>query len=303
MKRGVAVGLQAILGLAGTFFLVVAFRETSQRSGDIRLPDWPDVTLAGLLVILGLIAAGKGWTALLGRGRSRALDRGFYLSQLGKYIPGGLWQPAGQLGLAAGAGVPLGRASAALPVHVFIQIAAGGTVGSGAGLLATHLPPGLRLAPLLSLLPLVLLRRSWMVRVLDLLRRWVRGIPSGDIVPQQSAIARSYAWSLGTFLGAGGGLVILAASLDAADPAALGLPAFALGWVIGFLALPVPAGIGIREAILVSLMASPTGAASVIAASVIHRLLTMGGEVLMILWNVRLRADPENTARLRDDTS
>jgi uncharacterized membrane protein YbhN (UPF0104 family) len=67
------------------------------------------------------------------------------------------------------------------------------------------------------------------------------------------------------------------------------VPAFAVAWTTGFLAVPFPSGIGIREGVLIAATGSPSGAASVIAASIVHRLVTMVGEIVMILFSRRRR--------------
>ena len=47
--------------------------------------------------------------------------------------------------------------------------------------------------------------------------------------------------------------------------------------------MPFPSGIGVREAVLIATVASPTGAGPGIVASVVHRLVTMLGELVMIV--------------------
>jgi uncharacterized membrane protein YbhN (UPF0104 family) len=53
--------------------------------------------------------------------------------------------------------------------------------------------------------------------------------------------------------------------------------AFAAAWTVGFVALPFPSGIGVREAALVGLLGLPSE--FVVAASVAHRLVTIVGEI------------------------
>jgi uncharacterized membrane protein YbhN (UPF0104 family) len=53
--------------------------------------------------------------------------------------------------------------------------------------------------------------------------------------------------------------------------------AFALSWTLGFLVLPLPSGIGVREAVLIA--ALPVGAGPLLAASLAQRLLAMGADV------------------------
>jgi uncharacterized membrane protein YbhN (UPF0104 family) len=59
--------------------------------------------------------------------------------------------------------------------------------------------------------------------------------------------------------------------------AAHDISSFTLGWLAGFLALPIPAGIGVREAALVGL--SSAGAEPVLTASIVVRLVTAAAEV------------------------
>ena len=80
----------------------------------------------------------------------------------------------------------------------------------------------------------------------------------------------------------GAALALLVWSLHAARLAAA-VPAFALAWTVGFLAVPIPAGLGIREAVLIAVISRPGGAALVIAASVAHRLVAIISEAVMIV--------------------
>ena len=54
---------------------------------------------------------------------------------------------------------------------------------------------------------------------------------------------------------------------------------FSVAWLAGFVAIPVPAGLGVREAILVLILAAPTP--SVVVASIVHRLVLMCAEALL----------------------
>jgi glycosyltransferase 2 family protein len=60
--------------------------------------------------------------------------------------------------------------------------------------------------------------------------------------------------------------------------------AFAAGWVIGFVVVPIPAGVGIREAVLVALLPG-VGTAPLLAASLALRLLSIGTKLLSIAGN------------------
>ena len=68
--------------------------------------------------------------------------------------------------------------------------------------------------------------------------------------------------------------------------------AFAVAWVIGFLVLPVPSGLGIREAILYTVLPGvPAGA--VLASSLAHRLTTFIAEIILTAFSqVRRKHHP-----------
>src|SRR5262245_3382208 len=73
------------------------------------LPEWWRLCAAGALWIIGVVASAAAWATLLGG--DRRLDHGAaaIVSQIAKYIPGGVWQASGQLGLARSTGVQLKR--------------------------------------------------------------------------------------------------------------------------------------------------------------------------------------------------
>lgn len=274
--------LSVLFGLAGTIFLVIAFRATWDRAQTDVVPPLPTILGAAALAILGLLTASRGWGVLLESDiRAGTLARGFFASQLGKYIPGGVWQAMGQVGLAARAGVPMRRAAIAFPVHVITQAAAGGAAGAGLVFVTSALTGPARFLPLLGLLSLLFLSRRWMVRALHFMRRLLPRGADEETLPSQRAILRSFAWSLVTFLLSGLAFALLARSLGVSSLLA-GALAFALAWTAGFLVLPLPSGVGVREAVLIATLATPENAAPVIAASVLHRLLTMAAEVALI---------------------
>jgi uncharacterized membrane protein YbhN (UPF0104 family) len=267
-RRGL---LRAALGLVALVALGFAFAQTWDRSRGLLVPGWPQLLGAGALIAIGLYCGGQGWVYLLERRGSRALAATFYLSQIGKYIPGAIWQPAGQLSMAVASGVPTHIAATAVPVYMLTLIAAGGTVGLG--LLAVEgLGPRRGLA-LLGVALVLLLKRAWMARTLDRLHARFDRVPSGDAVPGQRQILASYAWSLGVMVTTGAAFFLLLTPGVAGVPVLAAVSAFAAAWTVGFLVLPVPAGLGIREAVLVGALA--TNAAPVIAASIFYRLVSI----------------------------
>lgn len=286
--RGLSL-LRVALGAVGLAFLVFAARETWQSSRGAPVP--PAINILGglLLLISGLVAAGRGWLALLkGAAPAPAIVSTFYEAQLAKYIPGGIWQAAGHVGLSAHIGVPAVRAMWAFPVYAAVQCAAAGTVGAILLIVGRGLPVGTRLASLGGLALLASLRRVWLLALLRRLFRR-RAVGAESVIPSQEALLRAWAWSIGTLIASGAALALLSRPLGAEATFLRIVSAFALAWVCGFLVVIVPAGIGAREAVLVVLVGS---SGAILAASLFHRLATIVAELLVFgltkLWPAAL---------------
>jgi glycosyltransferase 2 family protein len=276
--------VRVFLGLAGALFLVVSLvRGWSSGVGDIDIALWRFIAAAGLLVGAGVVLA-QSWAAVLNDPtRSLRLARGYMRAQPAKYIPGGWAQPLSQVVHAADGGVHVGRASAAYAVQASCLLVSGAVVGLGLSVVGT-VPAAFRWGSLLGVLAVPLLSRRWMIKAVHLVGRLLRKADWDAFVPEQGAIIRCFAWALGAI-----GLMSLAfASLAAgaySDPAAFSVGAlgFAMAWMIGFAAIPFPAGVAVREAILVAIFA-PLGPASVvIGLSVLHRILQMLAELALFV--------------------
>lgn len=293
MNRRWGGALKILLGLAAFVAVVVALVQTWDESRDLGFPPWERLLGAAALIGVGLVCGAQGWLYLLQRRGSTRLAATFYLSQIGKYLPGALWQPAGQLTMAVAAGVPAPVAATAVPVYMLTLIAAGGTVGAALALTGTDLPGAARLLPLLGILPIALLRREWMARSLDRLHRWKDGIPPGDVVPTQDAILAAYAWGFGVMLTTGLAFYLLGSWFGPNIEPSTAIPGFALAWTIGFLALPIPAGLGVREAILVGVLGAGVLPGTVLAASLVYRLVSIIVEVIaVVVTRLRTRTRP-----------
>lgn len=290
MRKRLTKAARAIFGIAGVGFLVVAFSRTWDRSTGMVVPAWWRLAVACALIAVAMSLAYRAWAQLFKRPvRSRSLAAGFFVAQLGKYVPGAVWQAVGQVGYATRADVSLPRAATAYAVFSFTQAAAGAIVGAGVALFVPGLEWWLRLGALAALGLVVLLDRRWMIWAIGVYRR-LRPDPDETrepvtaLVPSQAAILRSCGWSVGVMLAMGLAFVVLLGGLGTIAPS---LPAavtgYTLAWTVGFIAVPFPAGLGVREAVLIALLSGMAGIPHLIAASVYFRLAQMLAEVLLIL--------------------
>jgi hypothetical protein len=297
-RKRLGLALKIAFSLAGLIFLAITFPRTWDRSRQHVLPSAWALGSAWVFAMVSLSLLAKSWVSLLaGHAPRPAVASGFYTAQLGKYLPGGVWQAVGQIGLAKRAGVTTPIAVTAFPVHAIVQATAGGTVGTALAVIGWGIPLPVRLASLAGVLLLPLLRRPWMLRVMSLLARLLRRSWPETLVPSQGRILRSYAYGLAAVGSSGAGFMLLASSLRAGVSMPALVPVFALAWTAGFLALPFPSGIGVREAVLIVVVGT-AAAAPLIGASIAHRLMTMAAEVVMIgLAAVRERWTPDRDAR------
>lgn len=287
MKPKAWMLLRVAFGVAGLVFIGFALARTVDRSGQDVIPSWPYLVIAEVLAISGLLIGSRAWTSLFVEGSGAELRRGFYASQLGKYIPGAVWQTVALVGSASRAGAGVARSSIRFPVYAATTIAAGGTVGAGLSVVGrSDLGPA-RLASLAGLLTILLLDRRGMMLAVRAFRRITGREISEDALPSQEAIIRSYLFGLGSVIVGSAAFAVLLESFHTRVSAAEATTAFALAWTAGFVAIPFPSGLGIREAVLIGALATGLGS-PIVSAAVAQRIVLMVGELVVVLsTNVR----------------
>lgn len=264
------------------------FRTWGEAQSQV-LPDTGTLAIAGLLVVASLIGGGMSWYALFeGVAKDRRLISDFYLAQLGKYLPGGgIWQMAGQVGLSKSDELSAIRLSTNLGVHAVIQLSAALTLG-GLLVFVDSLPAWLRVLCGLALFAPLILHRSWMAFFLSRVSRRLRLDASQTGPPPQRNIVRSWIWSLLPIAGFSVAYGIMVGSLQPTIGVGRTAAAFAMAWAVGFVLVPFPAGLGVREAALVVLVGGPT--AVIVAASLALRLIAVGGDLLLVSATRRIRS-------------
>ncbi|HEX6871599.1 MAG TPA: lysylphosphatidylglycerol synthase domain-containing protein [Micromonosporaceae bacterium] len=232
--------------------------------------------------LAAMAAAGCGWLswrAILSDLGSEVAWRGsmrvFFVGQLGKYLPGKVWQVLAQMRLGREYQVP-GRTSAAAAVIVMVL-----TLGTGALVTAVCLPVlgnGAFARYWWALLALPLAALVLWPPVLNRLLAWLMRLARREPMPAPlslSGIARSVGWSVLTWLLFGVHLWALLADLGADADALLArsIGAFAASWTIGFLLAIAPAGLGPREIALVVVLGTSVAQPVALVAALVSRLL------------------------------
>ena len=274
----IAVAIFVVLAIA--FFAFALVKAWSDTNGE--LPDVPRIIATALLTLVSLLAGAYAWGTLLGGGRKLDHGASLLVAQIGKYIPGAVWQATGQVGLAKSAGVGVGRSATAFSVQAMVQAVAGASYAFLLAIVWTDGSPVLRiLCAVGSIASLVLLDRRWLVWALKKIPRTRDS--SEDLVPDQRSIIVAWAMSLIVLGATSAAYLVMLQSFGRVDNPWLVLSGYAVAWTIGFIAVPIPSGLGIREAVLAFILHGSFPAAVLVAASVYQRLVTVATEGLAAL--------------------
>lgn len=212
----------------------------------------------------------------------------YFGGELGKYLPGGVWTVLGRGELAQrGGGVSRSTGYATTLISY-------GTMCIGAASVCGVLAPFLSadggglgwpwVMVLLVPLGVAAVHPAMFGRLLTLGRRATRG--RLDLAPPNwSSMLRLISWSIPTWVLLGTAAVFVTEALGYHQhPARVAFAAIA-AWIIGFLAVPVPAGAGLRELVFVAVCGLP--AAPAVAVAAIARVLFLvvdGVGAILGLW-------------------
>jgi glycosyltransferase 2 family protein len=289
-RRLVAVG-RVVLGLLVVAAVVWALAGSWQ---EVRV-DLARVSLGALagscaLALLALVLTLVGWRAMLADlGSPLALGPAsgvLFVGQLGKYLPGSVWTVVVQAEVASRLGVPRKRTAVVGLLSVLLSALAGLAVGvlalpallqAGGGRVYLLLVLVL-LAGLACLHPRLL--NALVGRALRLARRepLEHGLSGRAITVTMTAFVLAWlalglhVWVLVTDLGASAGAAVV--------PAVLG---YALAASVAMLAVLLPAGIGLRELLLVVLLGGVLDRPAATAVVLLSRFLVTGSDVVAAL--------------------
>ena len=270
---------RSIVTLLGLVGLTIAAVTTARSADGQVLPSAGALAAGFVLHLVALGCAAQAWVALFPEGADkRELARGLYTSQLTKYLPaGGIAQAASQVALAGNQG-GLKAAALRLPVFSLSSIAAGATLGATLAF-DSDLPGWARALFGAGVLVVLALHRAVLAAVLRFAKRFVRRLPEPDALPAQGQILRCYAFFLGNLLAFSAAFAVLLHDLD--DVAVLSvIGATAAAWTAGYLVVPLPGGLGVREAVILAALPE-VARGPLLAVSVAHRLLGLAAEALL----------------------
>jgi glycosyltransferase 2 family protein len=268
-------------GLAAGFlvFLAVRLWQLWRRDPvDLSHLGAGTVTLAAIASVIAVSSYGVVWLYVLRGLRVRA-PLGwltiFFKSQLGKYIPGSVWQFAGRVGIARRYGLPLGIGIVSVGVEVVASSLAAGAVGILvlSGWSSVFASTGVAVVLLAGVVMRGRLRAAMSrLATIGVSRLGVERRVFGDAIRTLPMAAVLYllvwaAYGVAFWLTAHALFSVPVAQL----PVYVGT--FALAWLAGFVAVFAPGGVGVREAVIVALLGSRLGEANAIVLAASSRLV------------------------------
>jgi glycosyltransferase 2 family protein len=271
--RAIVRGLGVVLAVLAVVFCIktLVVNWSSIRPALVHANRWW-LVVALVSTAVGMTGLGLLWWACLRlfRVHTRITDAvaWYFGGELGKYIPGGVWQVLGRAELAMRGGLRRGTVyattlmcyaamlvGAAVTSGILAPLAAvgGGHIG-WAGLIFLLVPVGI-----VSAHPAVT------GRILGLASR----ITGGRVTlssPSWNRMLGLIAQSIPSWVLVGASSCAFTAALGYHQHPARVAFAALVGWIVGFLAIAVPAGAGVREVTFIALAGLPSGPAVAVAA-------------------------------------
>jgi glycosyltransferase 2 family protein len=288
MNRARVANLLGIaIGIAGLAFVALRIVRDRQEIADALSssdPVWLVVAVAFGMAAMTLL--GVNWLLIVRRGGAPApWRRGlywFFVGQLGKYVPGGIWPIVGQAELAHRDRTPRPVAYWSTAMSMVATLLGAALTAAIAGLVS---PAGSRLIPALLTLGLIAVAVIFASqRARDVLHRLADRVTSRELrLPPAGWFALLVARYLPMWVLFAGMNVFsvkaLGGTLDA-DLVMTLIYATCVSWIAGFVIIGLPGGLGVREAVFISMMTGPLGAGLAVSVAVISRLVSVAVDLL-----------------------
>lgn len=252
--------------LALIFFVSNNFENILEQLNQI---EFPKLVLSLLLIAIGrVLMMLMAYDSLISLGEDLSRKTVFIIvsiSDPAKYLPGGIWHFVGRAGYYQAEGITLKTGSQALLRENLWLVVSAGFSGSIFLILAnTHV----NVWWLCSVFILI----WWIV-----LKLWSPSLNYVTITLQ--VMTQFVMWVALAF-----SFVLIFPSFSTNfDANMLIIGAFIISWLVGFVSLFAPSGLGIREAVLVSLLLPVLSANDSAIFALIHRILWIGVELIFTL--------------------
>lgn len=299
------VGL-ALSALCLAFFFVKARSSWDQVSSHIELGQaWASIALGLVPYMLAYAIFASSWHLLmrtLGDHVDLMTSWGIFLTaQFGKYLPGNVGQHAGRVAIGMKHGQLANQIVITMLIETVIALAVAGllslsmtglvskdTIGVWTGRTALMTILAATVIILIAILTLLLVRRHhWLARLRIWLAKNISALRSKQAIRRivLCVLMTSVALSLSSTP-----LLLLSADSPALtiSGALYVTGLFCAAWIVGMFTPGAPAGLGVREVILVQGLTPLTGQTGAIIATVLFRVLTVTADLLAFIAGIVL---------------
>ena len=292
-QRTLGLLLRLVVTGLVTWFILKAVGVSLGELRDFDLatlePHWGLLILSAGALLVGYLFSASLWGLMVRELGGPVLPtlaalRIFFTANLGRYLPGKVWQLAGLAYLAQREGVTAPTATAAALLGQLFSLAGATLVGLGVllksdwgGALGGGWSAGIGIA-LFGVLSFPAILRP-------LLRKLIRrgkGVVPGPLWPGKGFGVRWLGLYALSWIFQGGAFWLLVRGLGMELDPILGVTIFPAAYLLGYLAIFAPAGIGIREGVLIFFLNPMLGAGGAVVA-VVARLWTTLVELLPAL--------------------
>jgi glycosyltransferase 2 family protein len=297
--------VKPVMNLLAAVFVVLAARDVITRWGETSVTISPGLAVIAFVpLFLSCLVQGIAWIVLAERMASKGVPRthamSLYLaSQLARYTPGKIGLPLVRMEGAPRIGLTRTLVGISILVESLSWTATGAVLGflllavtvpdAGLGAVLGQLAlPGFTLSALGLLVFMTIDRSRYPRKVRALLA------PGGEgpVVPLAVPLVQLAYWALVAVHG-----YLMSRALGASfDSGLTSMGFYVVGAVAGFVVLAAPAGLGVREAVLLAGLTPSVGASGALGAALISRAASLVADIL--IWAIvraLSRSDPAPT--------
>jgi glycosyltransferase 2 family protein len=241
----------------------------------------PFVLLAFALSIGGLFFNLMVWREIIADLGSRLSVaeawRIFFIGNVSKYVPGSIWPVLVQAELGADRGIPRSRSAVSVLISYTVMTCSGAVVAAITLPLATAGSVA-QYFWILFVVPvgIVMLSPPVLNRLLGLVLRVSRQ-PALEKGISYRGLGRTMGWALAAWATNGLMIYVLMRQLagDRQGTLLVSVGAYSLSWTVGFLAIFAPAGLGVREAVMIAVLHSQATATIALTVALVQRALSV----------------------------
>lgn len=294
-----------VIGAAGLAFVGVKIvRDRHEIADALESAQFGWLAVAFVSGLASMALIGINWLWIMrASGADGPRRRGlswFFVGQLGKYVPGGIWPIVGQAELAHRGATPRPIAYSSTAVSMAATFLGAGVVGTVTGVWSLDddrwIPAllGVALAAGFALYCVGRVRAAMEGLVTRFTKRLIH-------LPAPIWVAEVIARHLPVWILFSGMSIFTVTALGESLDAELVIRLIAvtcLSWMAGFVIIGLPGGIGVRETIFIALMTAPLGGALAVSVAVVSRVVSIAVDLAGAAISVPVaRTGPENPNR------